>query len=352
MNQRILFITPGLTRGGAETQLVKVARYLKTQDKDVMIIALKPLNDFKHVDFDREGINLLFFKNWNKHFLGNTVKLFKAVRQYRPDVVVAFMFIAILFARIMKLRYRFQLISSIRNSVISNKWKHAFKLTAALDDVIVYNSNASKVNFESMALAKKNGIIINNAVSMPPVNEVRCNDRTSKPFIWVTMAHFRPSKDYKTLFQAIARLKDLNFRVDCLGHIHDQWPYEMIRDLGIETKVRILGFQSNPGDYLKEADAFVLSSFWEGSPNAMLEAMSYCKPIVASAVDGIEEFLTAADCGFLVNRADVDDLSATMAHMMQLSKDRRLKLGEKGRHYVEVNFSEQQVLEKWLNVVC
>ncbi|HEY1025864.1 MAG TPA: glycosyltransferase [Sphingobacteriaceae bacterium] len=352
MNQRILFITPGLTRGGAETQLMKVARFLKTQNKDVTIIALKPLNDFKHIDFEKEGIRVLFLKSWKTQFLSNTFRLFKIVKHVKPDVVVAFMFIAILFARIMKLRYKFQLISSIRNSVISNKWKHAFKLTASLDDVIVYNSNASKLNFETQSLAKRNGIIINNAVAMPPVNQLAAPRSASKPFVWVTMAHFRPSKDYRTLFKAIALIKNENFRVDCLGHIRDEWPYELIAELGITDKVRILGFQSNPADYLKEADAFVLSSFWEGSPNAMLEAMSYCKPIVASAVDGIEEFLAEADCGFLVNGGDAQDLASTMAHMMCLGSESRLKLGQKGRHYVEQNFSEEQVMEKWLNVVC
>lgn len=352
MKQRVLFITPGLTRGGAETQLVKVARFLATQEKQVMVIALKPLNDFKHIDFQAEGIKVIFLRDWKWKFLGNTFRLFRMVGRYKPDVVVAFMFIAIIFARVMKLRYKFHLISSVRNSVISRKWKNYLKLTAPLDDLIVYNSQASKVKFEVESSAKRNGIIINNAVTIPKVEQYLAKEQKEKSFVWVTVAHFRPTKDYRTLFKAIALLKDENIRVDCLGHIREDWPQQMLRELGIEDKVRILGFKSNPSDYLKEADAFVLSSLGEGSPNAMLEAMSYYKPIVATAVDGVEEFLSAAGSGYLVNPMDPEDLAHKMRSMMRLRVEEREKLGQRGRQYVENNFSEEQVLEKWLQVVC
>lgn len=352
MNQKVLFITPGLTRGGAETQMVKVARFLRSQGKSVMIIALKPLNDFKDVDFEAEGIKVVFLKDWKSKFIGNTLQLFSMVGQYKPNVVVAFMFIAIVFARLLKLRYPFHLISSVRSSVISKKWRSFLKLTARLDDVIVYNSNASKVNFEAQSSAKRNGIIINNAVTIPSVVQDLSTSVSQKPFVWVTVAHFRPAKDYRTLFKAMALLKNENVRLDCLGHIREEWPYEMLRELGIEDKVRILGFQSNPGDYLKEADGFVLSTFGEGSPNSMLEAMSYYKPVVASAVDGIEEFLHDADCGFLAKGMDAEDMASQMRYVMRLSPEERQKIGRKGRQYVENNFSEEQVLEKWLQVVC
>ena len=352
MSNRILSITPGLTRGGAETQMVKVARYLKSQGKSVRILALKPLNDFHDVDFQAEGIKVMFLSNWKSRFLPNTLTLFREVGRYRPNVVVAFMFIAIVFARVLKLRYRFQLISSVRSSVISRKWQKLLRLTARLDDLIVYNSNASKINFETQSAAKRNGIIINNAVAIPAVEPADPDGNGERPFVWVTVAHFRPAKDYRTLFRAIALLKDENVRLDCIGHIREEWPYEMLRELGIEDKVRILGFQSNPGEYLKASDGFVLSTFGEGSPNSMLEAMSYYKPVVASAVDGIEEFLRDAGCGFLARGMDPEDMASQMRYVMRLSPEERRKIGRKGRRYVENNFSEEQVLEKWLQVVC
>jgi glycosyltransferase involved in cell wall biosynthesis len=56
--------------------------------------------------------------------------------------------------------------------------------------------------------------------------------------------------------------------------------------LGLADAVRFAGFQSNPWPYLKHADAFVLSSRYEGLPNVLLEALALGTPIVATDCPG------------------------------------------------------------------
>lgn len=351
MKQKILFITSGLFKGGAETQLLKVARFLKSKQQEVMIISLKPINSFG-AEPEREGISILYLKNWSTYFISNCITLFKTVRRYRADVVIAFMFIAIIFARLLKIWFRFKLIATIRISVIKKKWYLPFKMTRGLDDAVVYNSYASKDSFEKQELALKGGIVINNCIDIPAVKTDNAPFQRSKPFVWICIAHFKYNKDYPTLFKAMSFLKEHNMLLQIIGNLHNQnWPYQMIKTLKIEESVQLLGHKHNPGSYLAMADAFVLSSFSEGMSNSVMEAMAYAKPVVVTDISCNKELVEGATCGFLSKQEDAKDLARQMSRLMSCSLQESAILGSRGRAYIATNFSEEKIMQDWQAVI-
>ena len=77
----------------------------------------------------------------------------------------------------------------------------------------------------------------------------------------------------------------------------------------LQKKVKILNFR-NPKKYYKIAKLFVLTSFFEGLPNVLLEAMNYKLPIVSSnCLSGPNEILNNGKYGYLFKVDDVEDLS-------------------------------------------
>ena len=351
MKNKVLFITASLGRGGAETQLIKVALFLKSMQYTVKIISLTPINEFE-IDYEKEGIPVIFLRSWKGNFCSNLRALYAITKNYKPDVVIAFMFIAIIFARLLKILFKFKLISSIRIATLPRKWYIPFKITNGLDDEIVYNSVASKIDFEKKRLVSIRGKVIHNSISIPKKEDIL--NVKSIDFVWICVAHFRWNKDYKTLFRAIAKLKELNFRVDIIGGLNEKylsWAELMIKDLEIESHVRILGFKSNTQTYLHRSDAFVLSSFSEGMPNALLEAMANEKPVVVTDIRCNRLILESAKCGFLSEKENPEDLAGKMKTVMELSTKERLILGQKGRTYIEENFSEDLIMQHWLSAV-
>lgn len=342
-------MTPSMSKGGAETQLLKLAIHLSSHGHEVLIISLKPINGFgDHLKNNR--LNILLLKSWLSSPFSNCIDLWKAVKTFRPDVIIAFMFIAIIFARLLKLSYPFKLISTIRISVINKKWHLPFRITAGLDDAVVYNSKASKLNFERQHLVRKKGIVINNAISIPALNIHPY--RSSTIFTWVCVAHFRWNKDYMTLFKAIALIKDLDFKLEVIGALNNEvWPYQMIKNLDIENHVRLLGFKQDASAYLQTADAFVLSSHSEGMPNAVLEAMAHARPIVVTAIEVNIELLEAAQCGFLSDKENEHHLAGKLRHMMEMTIADRQALGRNGQQYIEANFNERTVMEQWMQLI-
>jgi glycosyltransferase involved in cell wall biosynthesis len=76
----------------------------------------------------------------------------------------------------------------------------------------------------------------------------------------------------------------------------------------LNKHVIFAGFQSNVFDIFPGFDIFVLPSLTEGTPMALLEAMSYGIPTVASAVGGVPNIIKNRKSGVLVNPGKVDEL--------------------------------------------
>ncbi|HWQ73954.1 MAG TPA: glycosyltransferase family 4 protein, partial [Syntrophomonas sp.] len=83
----------------------------------------------------------------------------------------------------------------------------------------------------------------------------------------------------------------------------------LIRSLGIEEYVSLLGKRRNVIELLSEADIFCLFSRWEGLPISVLEAMLCELPVVASDVGGIPELIEHGKTGYLVTGLN-EDLAA------------------------------------------
>lgn len=91
--------------------------------------------------------------------------------------------------------------------------------------------------------------------------------------------------------------------------------------LDIDQDVAFLGFQSNPYKYVANADLFVLSSLWEGFPNALVEVMACGIPVVSTdCPSGPSEIITSGENGLLVSPADPDALAEAILRVLRDNK--------------------------------
>lgn len=126
-------------------------------------------------------------------------------------------------------------------------------------------------------------------------------------------------KDFPTLLRAFARVvAEYPARLVILGEGADRERLlGLANELGIGDRVALPGFQGNPHPWVAAADLFVLSSLWEGSPNALTEAMALGVPVVATdCPSGPSELLEGGRIGPLVAPGDVEGLAAAMARVL------------------------------------
>jgi len=110
-------------------------------------------------------------------------------------------------------------------------------------------------------------------------------------------------KDYPTLLDAFARIAsecDAGLTIVGTGSL-EQELRRQTRDLGVAERVDLRGYDPDPARLMRAADAFVLSSRWEGFPNVLLEAICEGCPVVSTrSSDAVEELVDSDEVGLLV----------------------------------------------------
>jgi glycosyltransferase involved in cell wall biosynthesis len=94
------------------------------------------------------------------------------------------------------------------------------------------------------------------------------------------------------------------------------------------------------------SDIFVLPSYYEGMPNAILEAMACSKPIIATNVGAIPEVIINNTSGILFDPGNIDALYNALKRLVN-DHDLRIAMGAAGRDIVEAN---HDVNKLWKNV--
>lgn len=122
-------------------------------------------------------------------------------------------------------------------------------------------------------------------------------------FSILAVGTLKTQKDHATLLRAMALLPDsLAARLVILGDgpLRDDL-VALCEELGLGSRVRFAGFVTDPTDWLRTADLFVLSSRWEGFANVIVEALSFGVPVVSTNCrSGPSEILKDGRYGTLV----------------------------------------------------
>ncbi len=158
-------------------------------------------------------------------------------------------------------------------------------------------------------------------------------------------------KGHRILVDAAAQLAALEglpaWRVAIAGRGDEEGRLrEQIRQHGLDAQVELLGLRDDIGDLLSAADIWVMPSFSEGLPMALLEAMFAQLPIVCSAVGGIPDLLNGGPAGLLVPPHD----SAALAGALQeLLTDTRsgAALALRARELAEAQYSVAAMADRY-----
>jgi len=108
-------------------------------------------------------------------------------------------------------------------------------------------------------------------------------------------------------------------------------------NLGLSARVRFVGARRDLGNILAATDVFVMPSFWEGLPLAMVLAMGAGVPVVATRVAGIPEVVQDGVTGLLVPPGDSGELGAALSRVVN-DDTTRVLLGQAARAFVGPRF--------------
>lgn len=159
------------------------------------------------------------------------------------------------------------------------------------------------------------------------------------------ISRLEPVKRVDTFLQVCKLLRAMNvsFSAVVAGSGPLQAPLSgRLRELGLTSMVRILGWAPHAVALMAVSDVVVLTSEKEGIPRALMEAMALSKPVVATDVPGTRELVVHGQTGYLTPLGDERAMAQRVA---ALAEDPRLgeRLGHAGRMRVESEYNDAKI---------
>lgn len=360
MTKRVLFVVTTLAWGGAESQVIDLASRLKARGWDVAVATLLS-HAKRRVSLESVGVSV--------HTLGLEPRrpdpralwrLVRLIRVFKPTVVHAHMVHANLLSRIARLFSPVPvLISSAHSTNEGGRWREvAYRMTDRLTDLTTNVSHAAvQRSVEGRAAPPHRIRFMPNGIDLGRFRrdvEVRAVVRevlaAEGRFVWLAVGRFDASKDYPNLLRAFGRVADHAARPLLLMVGEGPLRQEMeayARKEGLGEEVQFLGRREDVPDLMNAADAYVMSSAWEGLPMVLLEAAASGLPIVATDVGGNAQIVRQQETGELVPAGDSVALAAAMARLMDLPRQVRQQWGKAGATHVRRTFGLDEVVDQW-----
>lgn len=357
---KVMFLITGLAYGGAETQLVNLATKLKCRGWDVRVVSMLPpqafVEELKNAHIPLATLNM-------RRGVADpraVFRLLKILREWEPDILHSHMVHANLLARVVRIFCKIPVLISTAHSIDEGgSWREvAYRLTDPLADLTTNVSRTAVERYIRVGAAPKNKIIFmpngidtakfkpNKAAGQRLRNELGVDNY----FVWLAVGRFEEAKDYPNMLRAfkmiVSKKSDVVLLLVGQGSLLEEVK-KLAGALGMKDNVRFLGVRQDVPDLMNAADAFVLSSRWEGFGLVLVEAMSCQLPVVATDSGGPREILNGGKLGHLVPPGDSEALAAAMMKMMSLPEAERQAMGRAGRAYIEANYSLEHVVDQW-----
>ncbi|MBG9444256.1 glycosyltransferase family 4 protein [Cytobacillus firmus] len=125
-------------------------------------------------------------------------------------------------------------------------------------------------------------------------------------------------KNHETALRALEKLKDENFAYLICGRGElDSYLQELTVSLGIQEKVKFLGFRNDIKEICIASDVFIFPSYQEGLPVSVMEAMSAGLPIIASKIRGNTDLIKNGGGGFLLQPRDIEGFATSIQKVIK-----------------------------------
>jgi len=196
-------------------------------------------------------------------------------------------------------------------------------------------------------------IVIENAIKITP--EIPKKTKSEFNILFLGMLIKRKGVNdlldaFNSLDFDILEKKNVNLLIAGDGPEKDVLINKMSKS-SIQKRVHFLGWVNKEGknDLLKKSDLFVLPSYNEGLPVAILEAMNFSLPIVSTNVGSIDEAVVTNVNGYLVDPGDVKKLAFSINEIV-INEEKWHQFSQSSRNLCISKFDEKVMFDKLLKL--
>lgn len=356
----ICFLVTGLNVGGAEVQVVSLAKRLQLLGWKPSVISMLPADgrladELRSFDIGVYSLNM-------RAGSPNPQAIFSLItilRRLNPAILHSHMWHANLLARVVRLfLWRApKLVCTIHSGKETGYCRQlSYRATDFIPNRTTTVSRAAGARCVKMHTISAGKLsVLPNGVDVARFKAnlgtrllVRQALGLNSQFAWLAVGRLEFPKDYPNMLRAFSRLPTDNavLLIAGVGPQKDELQ-NLIQELHIADRVRLLGLRSDIPELMNAADGYVMSSRWESLPMVLLEAAATGLPIVATRVGGIDEIVLDGATGRLVEPNNSDMLADAMSRIMRVDSCRIQEMSRVARQHVETNYSLDTAVAQW-----
>jgi len=354
-----------LNRAGAQNVVLNLCKFLDKTKFDVSLIFWRKeeyFDEFKKI----KNLKLIQLENKPKDkkatflkklpiFIKQQKELREIQKREKFDIIHSHLIFSNIHASLLKRRYKDLIIISTRHNSGAFRKKLIYRwlihfFSKNFDQFIAisnYVKNFTK-RYESLNNIKVyyNGTDIQKIDSITNVNYPFMD---KKNFNIISVGRLIEQKGYSHLIKAFKKFyeRNHNSRLFICGDGKERNKItSLIKNMGLEKEVQLLGVRYDIFALLKSSDVFALLSDREGLGIVFLEAMACHLPVIGSNIGGIKELIKNKKNGYLVNLFDYDK-TALFFEELKNKPILREKMGNEGYNIVKMKFNVKMMVKNY-----
>ncbi len=360
---KLALVISSLERGGAERILSVLASAWAKMGREVTLITfddkeppaypLHPAIVLRSLRVPNEKARN-FFSSLSRNT--TRIRLLRSfIRQSQPNLVISFLDFPNILTLLATRGFGIPIVVSERASPqhveLKPIWMRLRRSLYPRAAALVGQTNAMVTQMQQSI--KVRGYAIPNPVELPATwSADRLKDRNKNSHTIIAMGRLVPQKGFDLLLEAFSRIAahhpGWSLKVLGKGSLKEQLETQA-ESLGLKDRVAFMGAFADPFPVLRAADLFVLSSRFEGFPNALTEAMACGLPVISfDCPTGPADIIRHGVDGLLVPPEDVPALAEAMDYLMS-NRTEREKLASRAPDVLQ-RFSLERVLAMWEKV--
>lgn len=351
----ITFFIGGLSGGGAERVICNLANYLASRGHEIEILTMSDDKPSYALCDKVQRVSLLR-SNERKSFIYNSilrfVRFLKYITKNRFDIYVVMLPITTIMLLGMRKLIKSKVIAAERNNPASctARIQMCLKEVACNADGWVFQTEEA-CNWYGKSIENSKSIIIPNAINSEFIKPAYIGHRKK---VIVTVGRLTEQKNHVLLVKAFAKIcsknPDYNLIIYGEGSLKKRIEETATR-LNINDWLELPGYSTNISEKIKDASLFVLSSDFEGMPNALMEAMALGLPCISTDCDGggARFLIENEKNGLLVPKGDVDALADAMKRMLS-DREFAEKCAQEA-HKICERLAPEKIYGEWENFI-
>lgn len=351
---RISLIISALSAGGAERVIVTLANSWAARGWEVSLITFEPPGTTSYYQIDPRvalrqlGIASVGSPLWRaiRQNLRRIRALRQALRAADPDLAIAFLAKVNVLTVLASRGLAFPVVVSERNNPKRQRFRGIWSwLRQRLYRQAYCVVTPSRGVLESFSGdIRERGRVIPNPVDLAPAPSARRGGTRL-----VAVGRLVHQKGFDLLLESFAQIAPEHpaWTLTIWGEGEQRPALQVLRaELGLAGRVQLPGLTARPGQWVEDADVFVLSSRYESFGNVITEAMAAGLPVVAFDCPwGPGDIVRDGEDGLLVPPEDVDALAAAMRRLL-LDPELRARLGMAAARNVR-RFAREAIIAQW-----